>query len=87
MLGLNDALVELTGALAGFTFALQNTKVIAAAGIITGIAASFSMGAAEYLSQKSDVNSQNPLKAALYTGVMYFAVVFLLAREFIGISI
>ncbi|HEX3007698.1 MAG TPA: VIT1/CCC1 family protein, partial [Bacteroidales bacterium] len=45
VLGLNDALVELTGALAGFTFALNNTGVIALAGLITGIAASFSMAA------------------------------------------
>ena len=29
VLGLNDALVELTGSLAGFTFAMQNTRLIA----------------------------------------------------------
>jgi rubrerythrin len=45
VLGLNDALVELTGTLAGLTFALQNTRLIALTGLITGIAASFSMGA------------------------------------------
>ena len=43
VLGLNDALVELTGALAGFTFAMQNTRLIALAGLITGIAATLSM--------------------------------------------
>jgi len=53
VLGLNDALVELTGALAGFTFALQKPGLIALAGLITGIAASFSMAASEYLSTKS----------------------------------
>jgi len=36
VLGLNDALVELTGALAGLTFAFQDTKLIALAGLITG---------------------------------------------------
>ncbi|MBN2401192.1 MAG: VIT1/CCC1 transporter family protein [Spirochaetes bacterium] len=82
VLGLNDALVELTGALAGFTFALQNTKIIGIAGVITGIAASFSMSAAEYLSQKSDKNGQNPLKAAMYTGVMYFVVVLVLVLPY-----
>src|SRR5208337_2392412 len=46
VLGINDAIVELTGALAGFTFALQHTKVIGAAGFITGIAAALSMAAA-----------------------------------------
>ena len=38
VLGLNDALVELTGALAGLTLALQNVKLIALSGLITGIA-------------------------------------------------
>jgi VIT1/CCC1 family predicted Fe2+/Mn2+ transporter len=78
VLGLNDAIVELTGALAGFTFALQNTRVIGTAGVITGIAAAFSMAAAEYLSQKSERTGRNPLKAAIYTGFVYLAVVFLL---------
>ncbi|MGQ9461005.1 MAG: VIT1/CCC1 transporter family protein, partial [Candidatus Bathyarchaeaceae archaeon] len=54
VLGLNDALVELTGALAGLTLALQNTRLIAMAGLITGIAASLSMSASEYLSTKSE---------------------------------
>ncbi|MBN2188266.1 MAG: hypothetical protein JW699_02340, partial [Chitinispirillaceae bacterium] len=49
VLGLNDALVELTGALAGFTFALQNTKLIALTGSITGFAAALSMSASGYL--------------------------------------
>jgi VIT1/CCC1 family predicted Fe2+/Mn2+ transporter len=54
VLGLNDALVELTGALAGFTLAFRNTRLIAMAGFITGIAASLSMAASEYLSTKSE---------------------------------
>lgn len=79
VLGLNDALVELTGALAGFTLALQNTKLIAMTGLITGIAASFSMAASEYLSIKTEDTKQNPFKAALYTGLAYiFAVIFLI---------
>lgn len=51
VLGLNDALVGLTGAPAGFTFTLQNSRLIGAAGLITGIAASLSMSASEYLPQ------------------------------------
>jgi len=82
VLGLNDALVELTGALAGFTFALQNTKIIGAAGVITGIAASFSMAAAEYLSQKAEKTNRHPLKAAMYTGIMYLAVVIMLVSPY-----
>ncbi len=75
VLGLNDALVELTGALAGLTFALRNPQLIAVAGLITGIAASFSMGASEYLSQKSEGNPGRAFKSALYTGVAYIFTV------------
>ena len=78
VLGLNDALVELTGALAGFTLALQNTNLIGVTGLITGIAASLSMGASEYLSTKSEETEKNPAKAALYTSVAYVLTVFLL---------
>ena len=49
ILGLSDALVELTGALAGLTFAFQELKIVALAGLVTGISASFSMAASEFL--------------------------------------
>jgi VIT1/CCC1 family predicted Fe2+/Mn2+ transporter len=78
VLGLNDALVELTGALAGFTLALQNTNLIGVTGLITGIAASLSMGASEYLSTKSEESEKSPAKAALYTSVAYVLTVLLL---------
>jgi VIT1/CCC1 family predicted Fe2+/Mn2+ transporter len=80
VLGLNDALVELTGALAGLTLALQHSKLIAIAGLITGIAASLSMGASEYLSIKSEKDkNKNALKASIYTWIAYIlTVVFLI---------
>jgi VIT1/CCC1 family predicted Fe2+/Mn2+ transporter len=78
VLGLNDALVELTGALAGLTFALQNTKLIALAGLITGIAASFSMAASSYLSTKAAGDRHNAARSSLYTGIAYILTVFLL---------
>ena len=78
VLGLNDALVELTGALAGFTFALQDTRLIGVTGLITGIAASFSMSASEYLSIKSEESEKSPGKATLYTGIAYVLTVLLL---------
>src|SRR3989338_8314357 len=71
VLGLNDALVELTGALAGFTLALQRTSLRAVTGLITGIAASLSMAASEYLSTKSEETGKNPIKASVYTGIAY----------------
>ncbi|MHA2224463.1 MAG: VIT1/CCC1 transporter family protein [Candidatus Hodarchaeales archaeon] len=79
VLGLNDALVELTGVLAGLTFVFNDTRLIAIAGLITGIAASFSMAASEYLATKSEENTtKNPLKASFYTGCSYiFTVLFL----------
>jgi len=78
ILGLNDAIVELTGALAGFTLALQHTRVIAMAGVIIGVAASLSMAASEYLSTKEEKSDKNPLKASIYTGIAYIMVVVLL---------
>lgn len=83
VLGLNDALVELTGALAGFTLALQNTQLIALTGLITGIAAALSMGASEYLSTRSEDSGKNPLKASIYTGVAYILTVAILILPYL----
>lgn len=79
VLGLNDALVEFTGTLAGLTFAFANSSIIAVTGIIMGIAASLSMAASGYLSSKEEENTeQNPIKAAIYTGIAYILTVILL---------
>jgi len=83
VLGLNDALVELTGALAGLTLALQNTKMIALTGSITGIAAALSMGASEYLSTKSEATVKNPVRASIYTGGVYILTVFILILPYL----
>ncbi|MEP0804716.1 MAG: VIT1/CCC1 transporter family protein [Chloroflexota bacterium] len=83
VLGLNDALVELTGALAGLTLALQNGKLIALSGLITGIAASLSMAASEYLSTRSEKTTKNPTRAAIYTGIAYIITVTLLVLPYL----
>lgn len=83
VLGLNDALVELTGALAGLTLALQNTKLVALTGSITGIAAALSMSASEYLSTRSETTGRHPLKAAIYTGSAYLATVSILILPYL----
>ncbi len=83
VLGLNDALVELTGALAGLTLALQNTKLIALTGSITGIAAALSMGVSEYLSTKAEKTTKDPLRASLYTGAAYVVTVLLLILPYL----
>jgi VIT1/CCC1 family predicted Fe2+/Mn2+ transporter len=85
VLGLNDALVELTGTLAGLTFALRNTNLIAISGLITGIAASFSMAASEYLAKKSD-GDEDAFKSSLYTGLAYIVTVTLLVLPYLLIS-
>ena len=84
VLGLNDALVEFTGALAGFTLALNNSQLIALTGSITGIAAALSMASSEYLSTKSEKDgSKRPVKAAVYTGIAYIITVAALVAPFI----
>jgi VIT1/CCC1 family predicted Fe2+/Mn2+ transporter len=76
ILGLNDALVELLGVLAGFTIALENTRMIALTGLITGIAASFSMGASEFLSNDAQEETRNnALMSSFATFTSYIVTV------------
>ncbi len=77
VLGMNDALVELTGALAGYTLAMQNTGLIAMAGLITGVSATLSMAASGYLSSR-EAGQKNALKSSAYTGVAYLITVALM---------
>lgn len=85
VLGLNDALVELTGALAGFTLALGDTRVITLAGLVTGISAALSMAASDYLSSKAEGDSKAK-KSAVYTGFAYLLTVILLISPFLLLS-
>lgn len=81
VLGLNDALVELTGSLAGFTFALQNTRLIALSGLIIGISATFSMASSEFLAARSE-GRKDALKSCTYTGIAYLITVVLLIAPY-----
>lgn len=82
VLGMNDALIELTGALAGFTFAMQNTRIVALAGLITGVSATLSMTSSSYLSSKAD-GDPDALKSSLYTGAMYLVTVALMVFPYL----
>lgn len=82
VLGLNDALVELTGSLAGFAFALQNTRLVALSGLIVGISATFSMASSEFLSAKSEGRT-DALKSCTYTGIAYLITVVLLILPYL----
>ena len=86
ILGLSDALVELTGALAGLTFAFQELRIVALAGLVTGISASFSMAASEFLATKEEKSNRSPIKAALFTGSAYIITVFLLVIPYLLLS-
>lgn len=82
VLGMNDALVELTGSLAGFTFAMQNTRLIALSGLIMGISATFSMASSEFLAAKSEGRT-DALKSCSYTGIAYLVTVALLILPYL----
>ena len=82
VLGMNDALVELTGSLAGFTFAMQNTRLIALSGLIMGISATFSMASSEFLAAKSE-GRNDAFKSCCYTGVAYLITVALLILPYL----
>lgn len=94
VLGLNDALVELTGALAGFTFALGDPVKIVKLGMITGFAAAMSMAASAFLSARAasdaengvgdsgDADTKGALSAALHTGIAYIITVLLLVSPY-----
>lgn len=82
VLGLNDALVELTGSLAGFAFALQNNRLIALSGLIVGISATFSMASSEFLAARSEGRS-DALKSCTYTGIAYLITVVLLIAPYL----
>jgi len=95
VLGLNDALVEFTGTLAGLTFAFGNNLIIGSTGLVMGVAASLSMAASGYLaSREDDIQETNPITSAIYTGSAYIITViflvlpyFLLSNPYIALAI
>lgn len=82
VLGLNDALVELTGSLAGFALALQNTRMIALSGLIVGISATFSMASSEFLAARSEGRT-DAFKSCTYTGIAYLLTVVALIAPYL----
>lgn len=86
VLGLNDALVEFTGTLAGLTFAFNNNKIVGATGLVMGLAASLSMAASGYLSSKENEETNeniNPITASIYTGFSYLITVAFLVSPYL----
>ena len=84
VLWLNDALVEITWALAWLSMTLQNPKIVWISGLIIGISAAISMASSEYLSSKSEDNDDiSPKKAAVYTWIAYIFTVIALVLPFL----
>lgn len=76
VLGLNDALVELTGGLTGMVSAISDPRLIGFAALVVGVAAAMSMAASNFLSVDIGEGSRlRPGKAAAYTGTAYIIVV------------
>ena len=82
VLGLNDALVELTGSLAGVASALQYNRRIALSGLIVGISATFSMASSEFLAARCEGRT-DALKSCSYTGVAYLLTVIALIAPYL----
>lgn len=70
VLGMHDALVEISGIIAGLAFAFSDRQVIIMTASIAAVAASLSMAAANFQAQRAEDNPHS-LRAALYTGIMY----------------
>jgi VIT1/CCC1 family predicted Fe2+/Mn2+ transporter len=76
--GMNVAIVEITGALAGLTFAFQNSRLVTETVIIIGIIMSLSVMSTEYLAAKTDSHIDRPLKSLLYAGFANIVTILIL---------
>lgn len=81
ILGMHDALVSLTGLLAGLTFALTEQKLIILSAIISSVTAGLSMGASEYLAEKTNRN-QYAWRTGITTGISYIITCIVLLIPF-----
>lgn len=81
VLGLADAIIEITGVHAGFLGVTSSTTMAGVAGLIVGFAAAISMATAAYLQAKQSTE-RNPITSALITGLSYILAVVLLALPY-----
>ena len=81
VLGLADALVEITGIHAGSLGIYQRTEIAGLAGVIAGAAASLAMASAAFAQAKQGFKGSARLSAT-YTGVSYFVTAILLAAPY-----
>jgi VIT1/CCC1 family predicted Fe2+/Mn2+ transporter len=81
VLGLADALVEITGIHAGSLGIYNKTEIAGLAGVIAGAAASLAMASAAFAQAKQGFKGSARLSAA-YTGVSYFITAIILATPY-----
>jgi VIT1/CCC1 family predicted Fe2+/Mn2+ transporter len=81
VLGLADALVEITGIHAGSLGIYNSTEIAGLAGVIAGGAASLAMASAAFAQAKQGFQGSAKL-SAVYTGVSYFVTAVILASPY-----
>lgn len=81
VLGLADALVEITGIHAGSLGIYDSTEIAGLAGVIAGGAASLAMASAAYAQAKQGFRGSAKL-SAIYTGISYFVTAVFLATPY-----
>lgn len=85
VLGLADAIIEITGVHAGFLGVTSSTLIAGIAGLVVGFAASVSMASAAYLQAKQGLNF-NPINSSIMTGISYIGAVSFLALPYFFIT-
>lgn len=85
ILGMHDAIVSLTGLIAGLFFASVSTNIIVISCIISSISASLSMGAANYLAVRAN-GRLGAFRAAIHTFFAYMTTCVLLILPFFVIE-
>lgn len=80
VLGMHDALVSLTGLIAGLAIAMADRHSIILTAIIASVTASLSMAASNYLAVRTD--GGRAFISALYTGAAYMITCALLILPF-----
>ncbi len=81
VLGLSDAIVEITGAHAGTLGTTNDTLIAGVIGLIVGVSASISMASASYLQTKHETG-KSPRTAAAVTGLGYMGAVALMSLPY-----
>lgn len=81
VLGLADAIIEITGTHAGTLGTTSSTIITGAVGLVVGISAAISMASASYLQSKHETG-RSPTIAALITGSGYVVAVALMSLPY-----